>query len=151
MISYLGLLVQFGPATGRAGRYRQIPLCVDSTHRVLATLGLPSTGMSVLSPSTLLRLLAALYGAGPALTAVPVFGYSTKARIRLCLRFVFPGLSGRQPEAWVHSPRMQRAFSLRCERPRQPEAWAPSPRMRCAFSLRGSSVHQRVGSQEVFR
>ena len=33
----------------------------------------------LLSPSTLLRLPAALYGAGPALRAVPVFGYSTKA------------------------------------------------------------------------
>ena len=39
MISYLGSLVQFSPATGRAGRCRQISLCVDSTHHVLATLG----------------------------------------------------------------------------------------------------------------
>ena len=39
-------------------------------------------------PSTLLRLLAALYGAGPALPAVPVFGYSTKAQTQLHLRFV---------------------------------------------------------------
>ena len=42
----------------------------------------------VLSPSTHLRLPAALYGAGPALRAVPVFGYSTKARTQLPLRFV---------------------------------------------------------------
>ena len=42
----------------------------------------------VLSPSTLLRLQAALYGACPALRVVPVFGYSTKARTRLRLRFV---------------------------------------------------------------
>ena len=88
MISYLGSLVQFSPATGRAGRCRQISLCVDSTHRVPATLGLPRSRVSVLSLSTLLRLPAALHGAGPALRAVPVFGYSTKARIRLCLRFV---------------------------------------------------------------
>ena len=88
VISYLGLLVQFSPATGRTGRCGQISLCVGSTPRVPATLGLPRTGVSVLSPSTLLRLLAALYGAGPVLSAVPVFGYSTKARIRLCLRFV---------------------------------------------------------------
>ena len=40
------------------------------------------------SPSTLLRLLAALYGAGPALRAVPVFGFSTKARTWLRLCFV---------------------------------------------------------------
>ena len=88
MISYLGSLVQFSPATGRAGRCRQISLCVDSTHRVPATLGLPRTGVSVLSPSTLLRLLAALYVVGPALSVVPVFRSSTKARIRLRLRFV---------------------------------------------------------------
>ena len=88
MISYLGSLVQFNPATGRAGHCRQISLCVDRTHRVLATQGLPHTGVSVLSPSTLLRLPAALHGAGPVLSAVPVFGYSTKARILLRLRFV---------------------------------------------------------------
>ena len=34
------------------------------------------------------QLPAALYGAGPALCAVPVFRSSTKARIRLRLRFV---------------------------------------------------------------
>ena len=88
MISYLGSLVKFSPATGRAGRCRQISLFVDSTHRVPTTMGLPCTGVSVLSLSTLLRLLAALYGAGPVLSAVPVFGYSTKVRIRLRLRFV---------------------------------------------------------------
>ena len=88
MISYLGSLVQFSPATGRAGRCRQILLCVDSTHRVPATLGLPCSWVSVLSPSTLLSLPAALYGAGPVLSAVPVFRYSTKAQIRLPLHFV---------------------------------------------------------------
>ena len=47
--------------------------------------GFVSTHGCVLSPSTLLRLPAALYGAGPALHAVPVFGYSTKAQILLDL------------------------------------------------------------------
>ena len=88
MISYLGLLVQFSPAMGRAGPCRQLSLCMGITPRVLATLCLPRTGVSVLSLSTLLRLPAALYGAGPALSAVPVFEYSTKAQIRLRLRFV---------------------------------------------------------------
>ena len=97
MISYLGSLVQFSPATGRAGRCRQISsLCVGSTHCVPATLGLPRTGVSVLSLSTLLRLPAALYGAGPALSAVPVFGSSTKARIRLHLRIVSSPASAAQ-------------------------------------------------------
>ena len=118
MVSYLGSLVQFSPAAGRAGRCRQTSLCVGSICRVPATLGLPRTGVSVLSPSTLLRLPAALYGVGPALSAVPVFGSSTTAQIRLCLRF-------------VPSPP---------EQPRQPEAWAPSLQVRCAFSLRGPST-----------
>ena len=41
MISYLGSLVQFSPGAGRAGRCRQTSLCVGSTRRVPATLGLP--------------------------------------------------------------------------------------------------------------
>ena len=92
---------------GEGGRCRQISLCVGSTHRVPATRGLPRTGVSVLSLSTLPRLPAALYGAGPALCAVPVFWYSTKARTRLHLRFVpFPPEQLRQPGAcWAHSPR----------------------------------------------
>ena len=54
----------------------------------------------VLSPSTLLRLPAALYGEGPVLHAVLVFRYSTKARTRLGLGFVpFPPEQLRQPEA----------------------------------------------------
>ena len=48
----------------------------------------PHSWVCVLSPSTLLRLPAVLYGAGPALCVVPVFGYSTKAQTRLRLRFV---------------------------------------------------------------
>ena len=62
--------------------------CVGSTRSVQATLGLLLTGVSELSLSTLLRLPAALYGAGPALHAVPVFRSSTTAQIRLRLRFV---------------------------------------------------------------
>ena len=108
MITYLGSRVQFSPATGRAGCCRQISLCVGGTHCVPATLGLPRTGVYVLSLSTLLRLPAALYGVGPALSAVPVFGPSTKAQIWMRLRFVsFPasavqagrGLGALSPDA----------------------------------------------------
>ena len=73
---------------GEGGALQTDIVCVGSTPLVPATLGLPRTGVSVLSPSTLLRLPAALYGAGPVLSAVPVFRYSTKARIQLCLPFV---------------------------------------------------------------
>ena len=110
MICYLGSLVQFSPATRRAGRCRQTLLCVGSTRRVPATLGLPRTGVSVLPPSTLLRLPATLYGAGPALSAVPVFRSSTKARIRFVSS---PHQQLRQPEAWAHFPPVQRALSFR--------------------------------------
>ena len=118
MVSYLGSLVQFSPAAGRAGRCRQVSLCVGSTPRVPATLGLPRTGVSLLSPSTLLRLPAALYGAGHALSAVPVFGYSTKAGIRLRLRFVPSPASAVQAARGLGalSPGAARLFPLRPRR-----------------------------------
>ena len=64
--------------TGLCGEHAQC-----SCHTGFA----PACGC-VLSPSTPLRLPAALYRAGPALPAVQVFGYSTKARTRLGLPFV---------------------------------------------------------------
>ena len=78
-------------------------------------------------PSTLLRLPAALYGAGPALRAVPVFGSSTKAWTRLRLRFVPSPLEQlRQPGACqAHSPRAA-AFS-----PPRPQPWFPPVPARC--------------------
>ena len=94
MISYLGSLVQFSPATGRVGRCRQISLCVDSTHRVPATLGLPRTGVSVLSPSTLLRLPATLWS-GPCVECGCSFWVLHKSADSVAPAFcVFPGLSG---------------------------------------------------------
>ena len=118
VISYLGSLVQFSLAVGRAGRCRQTSLCVGSIPRVPATLGLPRTGVSVLSPSTLLRLPAA---------------YMEQA---LCwVRFQFSG------------PPQKRGFCCACvlclpqpQRLRQPGAWTPSPRVWRALSLRGPSA-----------
>ena len=128
MISYLGSLVQFSPAMGRAGRCRQILLCVGSTPRVPATVGLPHTGVSVLSPSTLLRLLAALYGAGPALSAVPVFGSSTTARIRLRLRGMSsPPQRFRQPKACAGSPRHGAPFPSAASGPGSQKFGRPLP------------------------
>ena len=110
------------------GRCRQTSLCVGSTPRVPATLGLPRTGVSLLSPSTLLRLPAAQYGAGPALSAVPVFGSSTKAR-RLRLRFVSSPASAVQAARGLGalSPGVARLF------PPWPQRVLP------------------VGSQEIFK
>ena len=87
---------------------------------------------ALLSPSTLLRLPAALCGAGPALHTVPVFGSSTKARARLRLLF-------------ASSPP---------ERLRQPGACrALSPRVRAPSPLRGPSLsfHPRLSGARARR
>ena len=86
VVSCLGSLVQ---SCCREGGALQTALgCVGSTRCVPATLGFPRSRVSVLFLSTLLRLPAALYGAGPALHVAPVFGFFTKAQTRLGLRFV---------------------------------------------------------------
>ena len=135
MPSYLGSLVQFSPAAGRAGRCRQMSLCVGSTRRVPATLGLPRTGVSVLSPSTLLRLPAALYGAGPALSAVR-FQVLHKSMDSVAPVFcAFPGLSS--------------SGSQRLGRP-LPGCGAPGGSWPLAATLPAADV-DHPESQEVFR
>ena len=82
-------------------------------------------GAGAAFPSTLLTLPAALYGACPALGAVPALRCSTKARTRLSLRFV-PSLPEglKQAGAWrAHSPRVWRAFSP----PRSQSQFLPVP------------------------
>ena len=106
----------------------RIAVC-GGTHCVPATLGLPRTGVSVLSPSTLLRLPVALYGAGPALSAVPVFGSSTSAWIRLRLRVVSSPASAVQAAKGFCSL---------------------SPGVACLFPPRPQCA-PLVGSQEVFK
>ena len=69
---------------------------------------------------------AALYGADPALSAVPVFGSSTKAWTRLCLRVVS------SPASAAQAAKGLRSFS-------------PARR---AFSLRGPSARRRSGLRE---
>ena len=138
----------YGAATGRAGLCRQISLCVGSTHRGPATLDLPRTEVSVLSPSVLLRLPAALYVAGPELSAVPVFRSSTEARVWLCLRVVSSPASAVQAAKGLRVLSWARCtFSLHGERPGQPEVCAASPRVRRAFSLPGlrGPGSQRLG------
>ena len=70
VVSCLDSLVQ--SCCGKGGPCRPVSLaCVGSTRGVPATLGLPRSRVCVLSPSTLLRLQAALQGAGPALRGLP--------------------------------------------------------------------------------
>ena len=116
------------------------------------------TGFAPLSgvcafPSTLLRLPAALYGAGPALSEVPVFRYSTKAWIRACVLCLPRPERLWQPAAWAPSLRVQRSFSLLG--PRTP----PVGCQRLVFVLRSWPLAATLpaadvdhpASQEVFR
>ena len=75
------------PCRGAGGRCRQTPLAWGALAVLRPPWVCPAHGR-VLAPSTLLRLPAALHGAGPALRAAPVFGSSTKVQIRLGSRFV---------------------------------------------------------------
>ena len=85
VVSCSGSLVQSYCEEGGALQTNITGLCGEQSHCSRRTGFAPAHGC-VLSPSTLLRLPAALYGVGPALRAVPVFGYSTKARTLLGLR-----------------------------------------------------------------
>ena len=87
VISCSRLLVQSCCREGGALQTNVTGLCGEHSQCSSHT-GFALAYGCVLSLSTLLRLPAALYGAGPALHAVPVFRYSTKARARLGLRFV---------------------------------------------------------------
>ena len=69
VVTYLGSLVQ--SCCGEGGALQISLACVGSTRSVPAILGLPPLMARVLSPSTLLRLQAALQGAGPELRALP--------------------------------------------------------------------------------
>ena len=87
MASCLGSLVQ--PCCGEEGALQTNVTGICREHSQCSShTGLALAQGCVLSPSTLLRLLAALYGAGPVVRAVPVFGYSTEARTRLGLRLL---------------------------------------------------------------
>ena len=78
--------------------------CVGSTCSVPATLGLPWLTVHVLSPSTLLRVLAALQGLGPELCVLP--------RPKL-LRFRFLGTPQRRRRGWACVLCLPRSEQLR--------------------------------------
>ena len=85
--SCLGSLAQWCCGEGGALQTNVTGVCGEHSLCSGHTGFAPAHGC-VLSPSTLLRLQAALQGAGPELRAVPVFGYSTKAQAQSGLRFV---------------------------------------------------------------
>ena len=133
MISYLGSLVQFSPAAGRAGRCRQKSLCVGSTGRVLA--GQPA----VLGASPLVRRAFSLRGERPGQPGA--CAHSPLGVVRL-----FP------PRRAAQAARGLCGLSLGAVRlfpprraARAARGLALSPRARCAFSLRGPSARRRSG------
>ena len=80
-------------------------------------------GLALLSPSTLLRLPAALHGPCPALQAVPALGFSSadSAAPAFC---AFPAREAQAARSLkAHSPRVRRAFSP----PRSQPQFLPAP------------------------
>ena len=97
-----GRLFRFtGSVALRGGRALQADITVCGEHsQCSGHTGFAPAHGCVFSPSTLLRLPAALYGVGSALRAVPVFRFSMKAQTRLRLRFGYsPPEQLRQPGA----------------------------------------------------
>ena len=121
-----GLLFRFtcwfalGGGRGTADRHR----CVWGALTLFQPHWVCPHSRCVLPPPTLLRLPAALYGAGPVLRAVPVFRYSTKARTRLHLHLCLPRPEQlRQPGIWwAYSPWVRCAFSSPRSQPQFPQA-----------------------------
>ena len=126
MISYLGLLVQFSPAAGRVGRYRQLLLCMGSIRRA------PPRQPEVLAASP--RVLRAFSLRGERPGQPEVCEESPRAR-----------RAARAARGLVPFPLARCAFSLRGVLPGQPEAWVHSLRLWRAFSLRGPSARRRSG------
>ena len=147
MISYLGSLVQFSPAAGRAGRCRQIrsvwiALTMFPPHWVCPAQGCLCFPRPHCSGSRLLYMERALRCLRFQFSGTP-----QKRGFSCACVFCLPWpVRFRQPGAWAHSPRVRHAFSLRGERLRQPEAWEHSSPVRCAFSLLGPSARRRSGA-----
>ena len=96
-------------------------------------------GLALLSPSMLLRLLAALYGPCPALQAVPALGFSSadSAAPAFC---AFPAREAQAARSLkAHSPRVRRAFSP----PRSQPQFLPASRVRAPSPLRVPSPSPR--------
>ena len=70
----------FSPAVGREGRCRQTSLCVGSTHRVPATLGLPRSRVCAL-PVYTAQAPSCSTGSGPCLVRFTFLGPPQKHRL----------------------------------------------------------------------
>ena len=94
MISYLGSLVQFSPATGRAGRCRQTSLCVGSTPCSGHTGFAPHRGVCAF-PVYPAQAPGCSIWSGPCVECSSSFRVLHKRTDSVAPAFcVFPGLSG---------------------------------------------------------
>ena len=154
MVCCLGSLAQSCCGEGGALQTNVTGLCGEHSQCSGHTGFAPAHGC-VLPLSTLLRLQAALQGAGPELGAVPVFGYSTKARTRLGLRFVPSPTRAAQAARSLtsHSPQVRCAFSPPRSQPQSPCApWVRLVSVLQSWSL-ATTLPADVNcpeSQEVF-
>ena len=135
MISYLGSLVQFSPAAGRAGRCRQMSLCVGSTRRVLAK----QPAVLGASPRVLraFSLRSERPGQPEAWRPLPWCGAPFPSAVSGpgsqgfgalspgVVRLFPPQRAARAARGLAPFPLAQCAFSLRGEWPGQPEVWRP--------------------------
>ena len=151
MISYLGSLVQFSPAARRAGRCRQISLCVGNTLRVPATLGLPRYRGVCAFPVYTAQAPRCSIWSGPCVECSSSFRVlHNSAALVAPTCCVFPGLSG------SGSQRLARVLpgTVRLFRPRRAaqaaRGLAHSPQAACLFPPRPQRTPP-VGSLEVFR
>ena len=138
MISYLGSLVRFSPAAGRAGRCRQMSPCVGSTRPVLAR------KPAVLAPSP--QVLRAFSLRGERLRRPEVCPLSPWVRRAFSLRSEWRG----QPEVWRPFPWRGAPFPSVASSPGSQRFGALSIGAPRLFPLRPQRVPP-VGSQEVSR
>ena len=133
MVSCLGSLVHSCCGEGGALQTNVTGACGEQAQCSGHTGFVPAHGC-VLSPSTLLRLLAALYGVGPALCVVPVFGSSIKAQTRLGLRFVpFPARAAQAARSLTGTLSPGALRLLPCAVPASVSGWVPVGCALCLF------------------
>ena len=144
MISYLGSLVQFSPAAGRAGRCRQVSLCVGSTRRVPATLGFCPVQGCLCFPVCTAQAPGCSIWSGPCVECGSSFRVLHNSVDSVAPACVSSAASAAQAAKGLRAfSRVRRAFSLRVERLRQPEAWRTLPGCGAPFEsqcFQGSSI-----------
>ena len=149
MTSYLISLVQFSPATGRAGHCRQILLCVGSTHHVPATLGLPLlTGVCAFPVYTAHAPSCSIWS-GPCIVCGSSFQVLHKCADSVVPAFcAFPGLSGSGSQGLDgHTlPRCSAPFPLRGPSLNfpAPAGWVPAAYV-CSQELASSRDPPGIG------